>query len=85
MTKLRASAKGQDCTFQIPGVGGGMQLVSVIVLTEMFRIPLEVASGMSIVIWAITFVVVLPFGILAALQEGLSFRKILSLKEETGS
>ena len=70
-------------TFQIPGVGGGMQLVSVIVLTEMFGIPLEVATGMSIVIWIITFVVVLPFGILAAFQEHLSFRKIMSLKEES--
>jgi glycosyltransferase 2 family protein len=68
---------------QIPAVGGGTQLACVVVLTEMFKVPLEVATGLAIVIWVVTFVSVLPFGVLAAIQEGLSVRKILEIKEET--
>ena len=67
---------------QIPGVGGGVQLVSVVVLTEIFKVSLEVATGLAIVIWIVTFMVVLPFGILAACQEGLTFRKIMEIRRE---
>jgi glycosyltransferase 2 family protein len=67
---------------QIPAVGGGTQLVCVIVLTEMFKVPLEVATGLAIIVWVVTFVAVLPFGLLAAIQEGLSFRKILEIRDE---
>ena len=67
---------------QVPGVGGGVQLVSVVVLTEIFKVSLEVATGLAILIWIVTFMVVLPFGILAAFQEGLTFRKIMEIRHE---
>ncbi len=51
---------------QIPGMGGGVQVVSIVVLTEIFRIPLEVAGGIALVIWVITFVVIVPLGLLLA-------------------
>ncbi|MEO8368587.1 MAG: lysylphosphatidylglycerol synthase transmembrane domain-containing protein, partial [Candidatus Solibacter sp.] len=41
---------------QIPGVGGGMQVVSVLVLTELFGIRLEPATAFAVFIWALTFV-----------------------------
>ena len=56
---------------QIPGVGGGMQVVSVLVLTELFGIRLELATAFAIYLWAITFVAIVPFGLFVALKEGL--------------
>ena len=35
---------------QIPGIGGGVQVVSVLVLTELFAVPLEVATGAAMVL-----------------------------------
>ena len=43
---------------QIPGIGGGVQVVTVIVLTELFSLNFETSSGLAILIWAITFVVI---------------------------
>ncbi len=67
---------------QIPGVGGGAQVVIVIVLTEMYRIGLEAASSMAILIWIITFVVIVPIGLATALHEGLSWRKLREIEQE---
>ncbi len=66
---------------QIPGVGGGMQVATVLVLTELFRIPLESASGLAVLIWVVTFVSVVPIGLLLALKGGLKWRKLLQTKE----
>ncbi len=68
---------------QIPGVGGGMQIVAVLVLTEFFHIPLEPATGIALFIWVITFVVVVPFGLLLAFHDGLNWRKLKSLEAES--
>ncbi len=67
---------------QIPGVGGGMQVVSVLVLTELFRIPLEVSTSVALVLWIITFVVVVPFGAALALREGIRWRTLKQLEPE---
>jgi len=61
---------------QIPGIGGGVQVVSLVVLTEIFRIPLETATGIALMIWFITFVVVVPVGLALFVHEGMSWRKI---------
>jgi uncharacterized membrane protein YbhN (UPF0104 family) len=68
---------------QIPGVGGGVQVVSIMVLTEIFRIPLEAATGMALVIWVVTFVVIVPVGLVLSVHEGLNWRRIREM--ETGS
>ena len=47
---------------QIPGVGGGMQVVSVLVLTELFGVRFELASAFAVFLWAITFVAIVPVG-----------------------
>ena len=67
---------------QIPGVGGGLQIVSVLVLTELFGIPLELSSGLAVILWAITFVVIVPFGLALAFHDGLNWKKLRHLKEE---
>ncbi|MFB3777982.1 MAG: lysylphosphatidylglycerol synthase transmembrane domain-containing protein [Bryobacteraceae bacterium] len=66
---------------QIPGVGGGVQVVSIVVLTEIFKVPLEAASGMALVIWIVTFVVIVPIGLLLAVREGLNWHKIREMKQ----
>ena len=67
---------------QIPGIGGGIQVVTVIVLTELFGLSLESATGMAILIWALAFLVVVPFGAVLVLHEGINWRKFRRLPEE---
>jgi uncharacterized membrane protein YbhN (UPF0104 family) len=61
-------------TVQVPGVGGGVQVVAVLVLTELFGVRLETATFFSLLIWIITYIVVVPVGLGIALKEGLSWR-----------
>jgi uncharacterized protein (TIRG00374 family) len=67
---------------QIPGVGGGPQVVAVLVLTELFRIPLEVSTSVALVLWFISFVVVVPIGAVLALHEGVRWRTLKHLEPE---
>jgi uncharacterized protein (TIRG00374 family) len=67
---------------QIPGVGGGVQVVSVLVLTELFRVPVEVATSIAILLWLTTFVIIVPFGALFALHEGLDWRNLRKVGRE---
>jgi glycosyltransferase 2 family protein len=66
----------------IPGVGGGIQLVTIMVLTELFRVPLEVAASVSIVIWITTSIVVVPFGVLLAFREGLNWARLRGIERQ---
>ncbi len=67
---------------QIPGIGGGMQIVSMVLLNEMFGVALETATGMAIMIWVISFVVVVPIGLGLAFHEGLNWRQFRALEKE---
>lgn len=59
---------------QIPGVGGGVQVVAVLVLTDLFDARLEAATFFALVIWFITYIVIVPAGLVMALKEGLGWR-----------
>jgi len=61
---------------QLPGVGGGMQIATVLVLTEFYGISLEAASGIALVLWIITFVVIVPLGLVMAFHEGIKWRSL---------
>ncbi|MBZ5725767.1 MAG: flippase-like domain-containing protein [Acidobacteriia bacterium] len=61
---------------QIPGIGGGLQVVAVLVLTELFHVRLELASALAMMLWFITFVAVVPVGLGLALKEGLDWRSL---------
>ena len=65
---------------QIPGIGGGVQVATIIVLTEIFRIPLEVATGISLVSYVITFIVIVPIGVPLLVHEGLNWRKLKEME-----
>ncbi len=54
---------------QIPGIGGGMQIATILVLTEMYGVGVEAASGIALVLWATNFLTALPLGL------GMAFMK----------
>ena len=67
---------------QIPGIGGGMQLISILVLTQLFHLGLETATGIALVTWAITLIGILPLGTVLALREGLNWNRIKELEKQ---
>lgn len=69
-------------TIQIPGIGGGAQVVAVLVLTELFGAKLELATSFAIFIWFLSFVVIVPVGLIWALKEGLNWRRLRDLGRE---
>jgi hypothetical protein len=58
---------------QLPAVGGGAQVTAVLVLTQIFGVPLEVATGIGLMLWFISFVSILPVGVALAVREGLTW------------
>jgi uncharacterized membrane protein YbhN (UPF0104 family) len=67
---------------QIPAVGGGFQLVTVIVLTELFQVPPELATSLAITTWIITFVVIVPLGLFLSFREGVNWKKLRDIGKE---
>jgi uncharacterized protein (TIRG00374 family) len=62
---------------QLPGVGGGSQLATISALDHVFHIvPKELAVSCGIMLWLVTFVAVVPLGLLLAHRERLSLRKL---------
>lgn len=68
---------------QIPGIGGGIQIATVLVLTEMYGVRIELASGVALMLWAMNFLVALPIGLALAFHEGIRWRTIRHVGEET--
>ncbi len=66
---------------QIPGIGGGMQVVSIVVLTQIYGLGFEAATGVALFIWLVTFVAVVPAGLVCAFHEGLNWSKLKHLQE----
>lgn len=67
---------------QIPGVGGGTQVVAILALTELFGVRLEVATSFAMLLWIITFVAIVPAGLVLALKEGLDWRGLRRIGRE---
>ena len=56
---------------QLPGVGGGSQLATIAALEHIFDVPKELAASCGIMLWMVTFVAVIPLGLLLAHRERL--------------
>jgi glycosyltransferase 2 family protein len=63
-------------TLQLPGVGGGAQLATFIVLTLLFGVEKERAAATSITIWLITFASSCLVGIPLLFKEGWSMGEL---------
>lgn len=61
---------------QLPGVGGGSQLATISALDHIFDVPKELAASCGIMLWLVTFVAVVPIGLILAHRERLSLRKL---------
>jgi uncharacterized protein (TIRG00374 family) len=66
---------------QLPGIGGGSQLASILVFTKVFGIEPELATALAIVIWVITFAAVAVIGLPILLHQGLSLTKLKEMAE----
>ena len=67
---------------QIPGIGGGIQVVSTVVLVEFFGVKLESATSISILVWAVAMLLVVPIGLTLAIHDGLRLAKLKSIASE---
>jgi uncharacterized protein (TIRG00374 family) len=59
---------------QLPGVGGGSQLATISTLQHVFGAPPELAASCGILLWLVTFMTVIPLGLVLAHRERLSIR-----------
>jgi len=61
---------------QLPGVGGGSQLATISMLDHVFEVKPELAASCGIMLWLVTFVAIVPVGLLLTHRERLSLRKL---------
>ena len=61
---------------QLPGVGGGSQFATIETLNHIFGVPPELATSCGIMLWLVTFIAIVPVGLLMAHRERLSLRKL---------
>jgi glycosyltransferase 2 family protein len=68
---------------QVPGLGGGVQVASIVALTRIYGISLEAASGIAVLLWMVGSIAIVPFGLACAFHEGLNWSKLklLSAKQ----
>jgi glycosyltransferase 2 family protein len=68
---------------QVPGIGGGAQAASILALTEIYGVRLETASGIALLLWIVSTIAVVPFGLACAFHEKLNWSKLklLSAKQ----
>jgi glycosyltransferase 2 family protein len=69
-------------SIQVPGVGGGVQVMAVLVLKELYHVRLETATAFAFLIWILTFVAVVPPGLVISLKEGWEWRKLRRISSE---
>lgn len=69
---------------QLPVVGGGSQLATITILQKIFYLPPEIATSCGIMLWLVTFMSVVPAGLVLAHFERVSFTKLEqeSIEEE---
>jgi hypothetical protein len=70
---------------QIPGVGGGMQIVTILVLTQFYGVGLEAASSVALMLWLICFVMIVPLGLALAFHEGIKWRSLKHIDSGTAT
>ncbi|MBV9574497.1 MAG: flippase-like domain-containing protein [Acidobacteriales bacterium] len=61
---------------QLPGVGGGSQLATISTLQHVFGAPPELAASCGILLWLVTFVSIVPAGLILAHRQRVSLRDL---------
>ncbi|HUQ49359.1 MAG TPA: lysylphosphatidylglycerol synthase transmembrane domain-containing protein [Terriglobales bacterium] len=73
---LLMSASVAGSLLQLPMVGGGAQLGTIAVLRHVFLVEENVAASAGIMLWLITFMAVIPLGLMLARREHVSLAKL---------
>jgi uncharacterized protein (TIRG00374 family) len=68
---------------QLPGIGGGGQVATLFVLTELYGKSPEVASAAALMMWIINILTIVPFGLVLAFVEGLHWNEMRSWEESS--
>jgi glycosyltransferase 2 family protein len=81
------SASMFGSVFQLPGVGGGSQLFIISILSHLFarepyNITPELALSCGMMLWLVTFMSVIPIGLLLAHFNRISLRAVGEASEE---
>ncbi len=66
---------------QLPGVGGGAQALTIGALSKLFGIPGELAVSAGLMLWLVSSMSVIPFGLIYARVEGISLRQVAKRSE----
>jgi uncharacterized protein (TIRG00374 family) len=61
---------------QLPVIGGGSQLMTIVALEHVFKMPHELALSCGILLWLVTFVSSSPIGLLIARREHVNLVKL---------
>jgi hypothetical protein len=70
---------------QLPAVGGGSQLATISMLSSGFHIEHELAVSCGMMLWAITFMSVIPTGLAIARHEHVSIRAVAKAEEKAAA
>jgi uncharacterized protein (TIRG00374 family) len=73
---LLMSASIAGSMLQLPVVGGGSQLGTITVLKAVFDVEGELAASAGIMVWLVTFIAIVPVGLILARKEHVSLRKL---------
>ena len=65
---------------QIPGVGGGFQVSALLVLTELFGVPVEPATTAALLSWLVSFIAVIPAALVLMARRGLRWANLSELE-----
>ncbi len=66
---------------QLPAVGGGSQLATISMLSAGFHVEHELAVSCGMMLWAVTFMSVIPTGLAIARHEHVSIRAVAEAEE----
>ena len=69
-------------TLQLPGIGGGAQIATLIALTQIFEVEQEPATAIAVALWVITFASCLLVGVPLLIREGFSMGELRKLARE---
>lgn len=69
---------------ELPGIGGGYQVVILLVLKDVFRVPAEGAASAAILIWLTVMVPCVALGVALAIREGITIKKLKAMAKNAG-
>ncbi len=85
MAILLMGASMVGSLLQLPGVGGGSQLATIGMLSAGLGIPHELAVSCGMLLWAVTFMSVIPAGLLLARREHVSLKAVEEAAEQNAA